>query len=105
MSQHRFRNDRQSRRFRPDVFRKKVFFYESFMVFKINALSVKNDDYVQKAMFWEIGPRERPPEINKIVSLWPVRRQGGNRGGKGPGGGRSGRDGARSRRKSRSKES
>ncbi|MCR9143272.1 MAG: polynucleotide adenylyltransferase PcnB [bacterium] len=81
MSQGRFSQTDRSRRFRPDVFRKKVFFYEAFMVFKINALAEQNDERIQKAMFWEIGPRERPPEINKIVSLFPVRRNS-NRGGR-----------------------
>ncbi len=92
MSQARFNQDEKSRRSRPDVFRKKVFFYEAFMVFKINAIAEENDRSVQKAMFWEIGPRERPPEVNKIVSLFPVRR-GGNRGGRG-GGNRGGRGGS-----------
>jgi poly(A) polymerase len=93
MSQGRFGQTERSRRFRPEVFRQKVFFYEAFMVFKINALAEKNDDRIQKAMFWEIGPRERPPEINKIVSLFPVRRNSnrGPRPGPGPGGPRSGR--------------
>ena len=90
MSQGRFSSTDRSRRFRPDVFRKKIFFYEAFMVYKINALAEKNDARIQKAMFWEIGPRERPPEINKIVSIFPVRRNfnrggGGDRGGNGGG--------------------
>ncbi|MEQ9366805.1 MAG: polynucleotide adenylyltransferase PcnB [Leptospirales bacterium] len=97
MSQGRFSQTDRSRRFRPDVFRKKVFFYEAFMVFKINALAEQNDERIQKAMFWEIGPRERPPEINKIVSIFPVRRNS-NRGG---GGGRPGRRGGGDRNRSR----
>lgn len=75
-SQSRFlrTESKGKKRFNPDHFRKKIFFYESFMVFKINALSRKNDANIQKAMFWEFGPRMRPPESNKVISLF-----GGNR--------------------------
>lgn len=68
-SQGRF-NQADNRKSRPDVFRKKPFFYEAFMVFKINALARGNEALVQKAMFWEIGPKTRPPEANRIISLF-----------------------------------
>lgn len=44
------------------------------MVFKINAIAAANEDAIQKAMFWEIGPRPRPPESNKIISIFPPRK-------------------------------
>ncbi|MBE7437904.1 MAG: polynucleotide adenylyltransferase PcnB [Spirochaetales bacterium] len=68
-SQSRF-NQSDNRKSRPDVFRKKPFFYEAFMVFKINALARGNEALVQKAMFWEIGPKTRPPEANRIISIF-----------------------------------
>ncbi len=97
MAQGRFHQTERTRRFKPEVFRKKVFFYEAFMVFKINSLAEENDEDIQKAMFWEIGPRERPPETHKIVSLFPVRR-GGNRGGNRQSGGNRSRGRRRSRK-------
>jgi len=73
-SQGRFwRTGGGRRRFNPEMFRKKIFFYESFMVFKINAIAVQNDNAIQKAMFWEIGPRSRPPESGKTISLFSQR--------------------------------
>lgn len=83
ISQTRFMHSSGRKKDKPDVFRKKIFFYEAFMLFKIYALSVENEEAVQKAMFWEIGPRERPPEISKIVSVFPIR------GKRAPGGGRN----------------
>ncbi|MCB1171268.1 MAG: hypothetical protein KDK25_13070, partial [Leptospiraceae bacterium] len=60
---------------RPEAFKKKVFFFEAFSVFKIYAISQENDEAIQKAMFWEIGPRARPPEPNKIVTTFTGRRR------------------------------
>ncbi len=73
-AQNRFLRTEGKNRYNPEHFRTKVFFYESFMVFKINAISLKNDENIQKAMFWEFGPRMRPPEAGKVISLF-----GGNR--------------------------
>ncbi len=77
ISQTRFEAGIKGRKNRPDIFRKKVFFYESFMVYKINAIAESDDEAVQQAMFWEIGPRPRPPETNKIISVFPIRKSGG----------------------------
>jgi len=74
MSQSRFTQTSRRKKFRPDLFRKKIFFFEAFMVFKINAIAAANEDAIQKAMFWEIGPRPRPPESNKIISIFPPRK-------------------------------
>ncbi len=59
----------------PDVFRQKEFFYESFMFFKIYALAENNDENIQKAMFWEIGPRVSPPDPKRAITIAPIRRK------------------------------
>ncbi len=74
VSQSRFLNKKKGRKHRPDQFRQKEFFYEAFMVFKIYAISENDEDAIQQAMFWEIGPRSHPPESHKIISMFPVRR-------------------------------
>ncbi len=56
---------------RSENFRKKIFFFETFMVYKIYAISVQDEKAIQQAMFWEIGPRSRPPEPHKIISVFP----------------------------------
>lgn len=76
ISQTRFDSAGKGRKNKPDVFRNKVFFFEAFMVFKINAITENDDEAVQQAMFWEFGPRMRPPETNKIISVFPIRKQG-----------------------------
>ncbi|MCB1315866.1 MAG: polynucleotide adenylyltransferase PcnB, partial [Leptospiraceae bacterium] len=83
ISQTRFRHSGKSKKSRPDVFRNKVFFYEAFMLFKIYTLSINDEESIQKAMFWEIGPRGRPPEVNKIISAFPPRRNQRRNGGRG----------------------
>lgn len=72
ISQIRFRSETDGRRKnrRTDAFRQKVYFFEAFMVFKIYSLAEGDDDAVQRAMFWEIGPRSRPPESHRIISLF-----------------------------------
>ncbi len=72
ISQIRFRSQTDGRRKsrRTDAFREKVYFFEAFMVFKIYSLAEGDDDAVQRAMFWEIGPRSRPPESYRIISLF-----------------------------------
>ena len=69
ISQSRFHQKERKRRFKPEVFRQKNFFYEAFTLYKINALAMDREEDVQTAMFWEIGPRARPPENGKIVAL------------------------------------
>ncbi len=95
----------------PDMFREKVFFFEAFMTFKINAIAQEHDESIQKAMFWEIGPRPRPPESGKVVSLYPNYRKQRGRGapggrdrerGRGERSERGGRGGERSERSERS---
>ena len=73
ISQGRFMQSGGRRRVRPEVFREKIFFYEAFMLFKIYALAEGNEEAIQKAMFWEIGPRGRPPEAGKVVTTFPQR--------------------------------
>ena len=73
ISQGRFMQSGRRRRVRPEVFREKIFFYEAFMLFKIYALAENNEEAIQKAMFWEIGPRGRPPEAGKVVTTFPQR--------------------------------
>ena len=77
ISQIRFRSETYGRRKnrRTDAFREKVYFFEAFMVFKIHSLAQADDEAVQRAMFWEIGPRSRPPESHRMISLFynPVR--------------------------------
>ncbi|MCS7204863.1 MAG: CCA tRNA nucleotidyltransferase [Leptospiraceae bacterium] len=51
-------------------FKEKKYFFESFMVFKIYALALEDEELLQKALIWEIGPRIKPPEDAKIVSLY-----------------------------------
>lgn len=86
----------------PDLFREKVFFFEAFMTFKINAIAQEHDESIQKAMFWEIGPRPRPPESGKVVSLYPNYRKQ-RRGG--PGGRERDRDRSRGERGGRAERS
>ena len=72
-SQPRFHKTEGTKKQRPEFFRKKHFFYEAFMVFKIIAIATGDDEAVQKAMFWEFGPRTRPPEANKVITLFTRR--------------------------------
>ncbi|HBS06220.1 MAG TPA: polynucleotide adenylyltransferase PcnB [Leptospiraceae bacterium] len=74
IAQPRFHRKGRKGKDRPEVFKKKVFFFEAFSVFKIYAISQQDDEAIQKAMFWEIGPRARPPEPNKIVTTFTGRR-------------------------------
>lgn len=99
ISQARFIRDKQGKRMRPDIFRQKVFFYEAFMVFKIHSIIEKNEEFIQKSMFWEFGPRQKPPEFGKIISMFPIRRNGprDRDGGKDYRDGKKGRDGGGNR--------
>ena len=74
IAQPRFHRKGRKGKDRPEVFKKKVFFFEAFSVFKIYAISQQDDEAIQKAMFWEIGPRARPPEPNKIVTTFTGRK-------------------------------
>ncbi|MFN3603207.1 MAG: polynucleotide adenylyltransferase PcnB [Leptonema sp. (in: bacteria)] len=48
----------------------KSYFFEAFMVYKIYSLALENEEMIQKAMVWEIGPRTKPPSDAKIISLY-----------------------------------
>jgi len=72
ISQFRFYQRKQKKN--ADTFRNKVFFYEAFMVFKIQAIISQNEEAIQKAMFWEIGPRAHPPDPGKMISMFHNRR-------------------------------
>jgi poly(A) polymerase len=75
VSQPRFLRTDKGRGNRPDVFRSKNFFYEAFLVFKIHAIARGDDDAVQRAMFWEFGPKVRPPDDNTFITFFPQRRR------------------------------
>ena len=70
MSHSRFLNTPEEKSAKPDLFRKKIFFYEAFMFFKIYSISEDNEENIQKAMFWEIGPRMAPPERYTAISTF-----------------------------------
>ncbi|MBL8021108.1 MAG: polynucleotide adenylyltransferase PcnB [Leptospirales bacterium] len=74
ISQPRFLKTERGRGTRPEIFRDKIFFYEAFIVFKIHAMARGDDDAIQKAMFWEFGPKIRPPEQSQIITMFPQRR-------------------------------
>ncbi|MCB1302675.1 MAG: polynucleotide adenylyltransferase PcnB [Leptospiraceae bacterium] len=74
IAQSRFHRKGRKGKDRPEAFKKKVFFFEAFSVFKIYAISNQDDEAIQKAMFWEIGPRARPPEPGKIVTTFTGRK-------------------------------
>ncbi len=96
ISQVRFVDGERTSRSRNEHFRAKNFFYEAFVVFKIHALARGDDDALDRAMFWEIGPRARPPESSRVISLFTHRprprdiEEGEAAGGERPG--RGGRD-------------
>ncbi len=52
-------------------YKEKKYFFEAFMVYKIFALGIEDDDLIQKARVWEIGPRTKPPDDIKLISLFP----------------------------------
>lgn len=54
-SQNRFMNSDPEKLKESEFFQQKDYFYDSFMLFKILALANKEEDKIQKAMFWEIA--------------------------------------------------
>ncbi len=60
ISQSRFNTTDDEKERQNSFFKKKEYFYEAFMVFKIVAISVDNQPAVQAAFFWEISLRQRP---------------------------------------------
>lgn len=66
-SQKRFFKTEENNPTHNEVFRKKDFFYEAFMFFKINALAVKDEQAIQSAFFWEISTRNRPKPSQRII--------------------------------------
>lgn len=77
ISQNRFHQ--KDRKKKQETFRQKIFFYESFMVFKIHAITVQDEEAIQKAMFWEFGPRTKPPEPSKIITTFFPRNNSHNK--------------------------
>lgn len=59
-SQSRFLSIEDEKADQNAFFKKKDFFYDAFMVYKIIALSKKDDQALQAAFFWEISLRQRP---------------------------------------------
>ncbi|MBP7282273.1 MAG: polynucleotide adenylyltransferase PcnB [Leptospiraceae bacterium] len=66
-SQKRFFKTEENNPTHNEVFRKKDFFYEAFMFFKINALAVKDEQAIQSAFFWEISTRNRPKPSQRMI--------------------------------------
>lgn len=59
-SQSRFLSIEDEKAEQNAFFKKKDFFYDAFMLFKIIAISVQDDEALQSAFFWEISLRQRP---------------------------------------------
>lgn len=59
-SQSRFLSIEDEKADQNAFFKKKDYFYDAFMVFKIIALSKQDDLALQSAFFWEISLRQRP---------------------------------------------
>lgn len=59
-SQSRFLSIEDEKADQNAFFKKKDFFYDAFMVFKIVAISKGDDEALQSAFFWEISLRQRP---------------------------------------------
>lgn len=60
ISQPRFIVTDDERERQNTFFKKKDYFYDAFMVYKIVAISENNEPAVQSAFFWEISLRQRP---------------------------------------------
>lgn len=56
-------------------FKKKDFFLEAFIYYKINARSNENDEAIQKALFWEIGLRKKLDNSIRKVRHRPIRKK------------------------------
>ena len=71
-SQSRFTQIDETNTVHNEVFRKKDFFYEAFMFFKINSINNKNEIAIQSAFFWEISTRNRPKQNQKTIHQDPI---------------------------------
>ncbi|GBF41035.1 poly(A) polymerase [Leptospira ellinghausenii] len=60
ISQPRFHVTDDEKERQNSFFKKKDYFYDAFMVYKIVAISENNEAAVQTAFFWEISLRQRP---------------------------------------------
>ncbi|EMY69984.1 polynucleotide adenylyltransferase PcnB [Leptospira vanthielii] len=60
ISQPRFQVTDDEKEKQNSFFKKKDYFYDAFMVYKIVAISEGNESAVQTAFFWEISLRQRP---------------------------------------------
>lgn len=60
ISQPRFHITDDEKERQNSFFKKKDYFYDAFMVYKIVAISENNEAAVQTAFFWEISLRQRP---------------------------------------------
>lgn len=62
ISQPRFSVTNDDKEKQNSFFKKKEYFYDAFMVYKIVAISQNNEEAVQAAFFWEISLRQRPKQ-------------------------------------------
>lgn len=53
-------------------FQSKPYFLEAFIFFKINTRAMENEENLQKALFWEIGLREKLPQAIRKVFHRPL---------------------------------
>ncbi|MCE9499073.1 MAG: polynucleotide adenylyltransferase PcnB [Leptospira sp.] len=68
-SQARFLKTEDENAVQNEFFRKKDFFYEAFMIFKINAIANNDEKSIQAAFFWEISTRNRPKPSQRGIHL------------------------------------
>ncbi|MBE7410781.1 MAG: CCA tRNA nucleotidyltransferase [Leptospiraceae bacterium] len=80
-SQNRFLKTDDKMAAQNEFFRKKDFFYEAFMIFKINAITENDETSIQAAFFWEISTRTRPPR--SAIHQPKTHHSGGQKSGKG----------------------
>ena len=73
-SQHQFHREVKERNGWTDNFKNKEFFVESFTYYKIYNRALKNNEAVQKALFWEIGLRKKLPNAIRKARYRPIQK-------------------------------